>query len=224
LVELMIIVAIIGILATIGLQNFRGYFAQARSVEALSTLGAIGRAVHMAAERDRTDGAVLAAGQSSFVAMSATKVTGSTTGKGKGSGSGTGATVVHGSSGGLCGNATSVPQSFAKVQKQKYQPSAASGVDYNTGDSVTGWKCLRFSVDDPQYYQYSYGTGGAAVDVTLPKGGRPPGLSEDHSWNATARGDIDGDGKSSWFVLEGYITTDGRVVQAPWIGIQDSEE
>jgi type IV pilus assembly protein PilA len=218
LVELMFTVAILGILSTIAIGKFKQHIGMSKSVEAMTNVGAIARAIKMAAERDRTDSAVLATGTSSFTNQSADKVTGGGS-KGKKA-----ATVTHGGSGGLCGDATSVPDSFNSVKGKKYQPSNAPGVDDNTGDALTGWKCLRFTMDSPQYYQYTYATGGPPVSVKLPHGGAPPGLSADYEWNVTAQGDVDGDGISSWFVLDGYITDDGIIMAAPWIGLQDSEE
>ena len=50
--------------------------------------------------------------------------------------------------------AASVPASVPTAQK--YQSSAA---DWNAGNSTTGWACLKFSLEEPQYYMYSYSAG-----------------------------------------------------------------
>ena len=34
------------------------------------------------------------------------------------------------------------------------------GADFDQGDALTGWKCLRFSIASPVYYQYHYNVGG----------------------------------------------------------------
>ena len=41
---------------------------------------------------------------------------------------------------------------------KKYQPDPNG--DYETGDSTTGWRCLKFAMTQPQYYQYGYNAGG----------------------------------------------------------------
>ncbi len=125
---------------------------------------------------------------------------------------------------GLCGDADPVPAQFSKVAGRKYQPNSVSGDDYDAGDGYTGWRCLRFTQDSPQYYQYQYKTGGPPVDVALPHGGTPPGLDSLHQWTVTARGDVDGDGKASWFVLQGIITQSGQIIAAPSVGTVDPEE
>jgi type IV pilus assembly protein PilA len=109
------------------------------------------------------------------------------------------------------------------VKGRKYQPDTRDGFDYLTGDAWTGWKCLHFMVSEPQYYQLGYQTGGPPVTVVLPHGGSPPGLSGGVQWNAYARGDIDGDGIYSWFLLQGAIKND-QFMMAPNILIQDEEE
>jgi hypothetical protein len=113
---------------------------------------------------------------------------------------------------------------MSSVTAKKYQPNHAAGSDYNSGDKYTGWKCLQFSISSPQYYQYRYKVSGPPVEVTLPHGGTPPGLAQDHIWSASAQGDLDGDGQTSWFVLQGYITDKREIVQAPAIASQDPDE
>jgi hypothetical protein len=60
--------------------------------------------------------------------------------------------------------------------------------------------------------------------VTLPHGGSPRGLSEDRTWMAIAQGDLDGDGVTSWFVMQGVIETNGRAVMAPAIATDNPDE
>lgn len=219
LIELQLVVGILGILATLSIYGVRRYLASSKSAEALQNVGGMARAVHAAATRDSMTGDLLAKNASTTSGSSNT--TGS--GSGNGNGKGNGATVNH-SPPGLCDSASPVPSSMNAVKGKKYQPSHAVGADYNVGDKYTGWRCLQFSIASPQYYQYLYKVGGPPVEVTLPHGGNPKGLSEDYSWNASAQGDIDADGKTSWFVLEGYITDARVVVQGPAVGLQDPEE
>ena len=163
LVELMTVVAIVGVLAALANYGVRKYTAAAKSIEAVSMVGNIAMAVRIAADRDTTSSAVLAFGTSSSQATGAaseTKTTGSTSGKGK-----------------------------------SYQPNLR---DYYSGDAQTGWRCLMFSNEAPQRYQYRYrGGGGPPVSVKLPHGGTPKGLTEDYTWMASAQGDLDGDGETS---------------------------
>ena len=219
LVELMIVVAIVGILASLANYGVRKYTAIAKSAEAVNSIGCIAMAVRMAADRDRTSTDTLALGTSSTLAGNGT-TTGSTSGNGNGNGKG--ATVTHGVSTGLCDSSDPVPASLNSIKGKKYQPTPS---DYRSGDSTTGWRCLLFSSEMPQYYQYRYRAGGSGgVSVTLPHGGNPKGLSQDYEWFVTAQGDLDGDGELSTFGLEGYIDTDGRVVTAPAIGSDHSDE
>jgi type IV pilus assembly protein PilA len=216
LVELMMVVAIIGILASLSVYGVRRYMASSKSAEALTNLAGISRSVNAAATRETMSGALLAVNEQ-------TTDTGKSTGSTSGTGKGKGATVTF-TVPGLCDAATSVPSSMSSVKAKKYQPNPAAGADYATGDGFTGWRCLKFSISSPQYYQYRYKTGGPPVEVTLPHGGNPQGLSADNSWSASAQGDLDGDDETSWFVLNGYITDSRVVVQAPAIATQDPDE
>ena len=224
----MVVVLIVGILSSLANYGVRKYTAAAKSAEAVNTLGSIAMAVRMAADRDTTSAAALAFGASSTAASST--VTGSTSGNGNGNGNdnsngngqGNGATVTHGVAPGLCDDSEPVPASLNLIKGRKYQPKLT---DYTSGDATTGWRCLLFSSEMPQYYQYRYrGGGGGAVSVELPHGGNPKGLSKDFEWMATAQGDLDGDGKTSTFVLQGYMDTDGHVVTAPAIASQLPDE
>ena len=129
LVELMIVVAIIGVLAALAIFGVRRYLATAKTAEAKETIGAITRAASSAYERESYSNELLADSQSST-------------------------TFSHQ----LCGSdAGPVPASAPKAKK--YQPSTADATDFNSGDSVNGWKCLKFSMTQPIYYSYHYVTG-----------------------------------------------------------------
>ena len=110
----------------------------------------------------------------------------------------------------LCKSASAtVPQSITQVQGQKYQ-SAVS--DWNT-DAVgnSGFACLHFTIDQPQYYMYSY---------TLAGSGGNPG----DSFTGTANGDLNGDGITSTFTLTGKISPAYVVNIAPNIQETNPEE
>jgi prepilin-type N-terminal cleavage/methylation domain-containing protein len=225
LVELMVVVAIVGTLASLSSYGVRKYSAAAKSVEAVTAVGNIGMAVRIAADREIMSSDVLALGATSTKPTSTpdedSKVTGSTSGKGKGQG----ATVTHGVDTvepGLCASSEPVPASLNSIKGRKYQPKPS---DYLSGDARSGWRCLLFSFELPQYYQYQYtGGGGSPISVKLPHGGTPKGLKVGNLWTATAQGDLDGDGVTSWFVLNGYLDVDGRIVTAPAIGTDQPEE
>jgi type IV pilus assembly protein PilA len=238
LVELMIVVVIIGVLAALSTYGVTRYAASSKSAEALANVGGIGRAVRAAAARETMSGELLAKDATTTSGSSSSGDSNSNGNNGNGNngngnnrngnngngnGNDNGATVTKAAAG-LCDSSTSVPSSMSSVTGKKYQPNPAPGADYNTGDRFTGWRCLQFSIASPQFYQYRYKIDGPPVNVTLPKGGTPPGLSRDETWSASAQGDTDGDGKTSWFVLEGYTNDRGEIVQAPAIATENPEE
>ncbi len=71
------------------------------------------------------------------------------------------------------------------------------------GDDDTGWRCLRFAIDVPIYYQYSY-------------------TATRDSFEVVAHGDLNGDGVLSTFRIRGKAV-DGEVTLAP-IEIENEDE
>lgn len=169
LVELMIVVAIIGVLAALAIYGVRKYIANAKTAEARNAIGRMAKDAAGAYNRENMDTAVL--GLTSTAALSNR----------------------------LCAKAAaSVPAAATQIKGQKYQ-SAPN--DWNAGDQTTGWACLRFSMQDPQYYMYSYD----AANPTANNG----------TFSAIANGDLNGDGTLSTFSLAGGVqggTTGGYVV------------
>jgi type IV pilus assembly protein PilA len=158
LVELMIVVAIIGILAALAIYGVRKYLTSAKTGEAKNNLGRLGKDAVSAYEREKMAGAKLGAADA--------------------------ATATHE----LCGNSSAVPRDIPGGEKVQPDPG------HWDGDAETGWKCLRFSVDSPVYYQYKY-----TVDGTT-------------DFDVTATGDLDADGNtySEWKLEGGLLTgTDG---------------
>ncbi len=108
----------------------------------------------------------------------------------------------------LCGSASHpVPVSVTMVSARKYQ----SGMTDWTDSPGRGWSCLEFEMTMPQYYQYDYRVTGT---------GSVPG----DKYTAVAHGDLDGDGVTSSFELDGEISPSGLVVVAPTPRITDEKE
>lgn len=183
LVELMIVVAIVGVLAALAIYGVRKYVLNAKTAEARNTLGQISKDAATAYSREAMAGSVLGLG------------------------------TTAGFSNRLCGSSTQVPTSVTTVAGQKYQSSPS---EWNAGDAQNGWACLRFSMQDPQYYAYAY---------TLTGVGTAPG----DSFNITAKGDLDGDGSTSNFGFAGALVQDSTsneltVTLAPNLTEQDADE
>jgi type IV pilus assembly protein PilA len=193
LVELMIVVAIIGVLAALAIYGVRRYLASAKTSEAKNTIGAITRAAVAAYERETYANQLLPDGSNSATAMHA-----------------------------LCTTATNrVPQTTPAGTK--YQPSTADNADFNTGDNVAGWKCLKFGMTQPIYYSYGYVTG---TGVT---GGLSGAAAA--GFEVSGFGDLNGDGggavapgpKIATFA-RGADIRNGEVVLSTTIASQNESE
>jgi type IV pilus assembly protein PilA len=89
---------------------------------------------------------------------------------------------------------------------RKYQPSSRDGEDFETGTPTDGWRCLKFSIASPMYYQLHYNAGGGFLSPRL--GGA------DEAFEAAAVGDLDADGHSSLFSRAGELKGDQLVVSS----------
>ncbi|WP_437803937.1 type IV pilin protein [Sorangium sp. So ce693] len=196
LVELMIVVAIIGVLAALAIYGVRRYLASAKTSEAKNTVGAIARGAVAAYERETSASAILAGGTSSAVASHSLCESTGVDAPGHGP----------------------VPAAMTSVRGTKYQPSTADAADFNTGTSLGGWKCLKFSMTQPIYYQYNY-TKGARTGVS--------GASPDPTatgFEAGAQGDLDGDGTDFSAFARGGNVVNGEVVLATQVFIENEYE
>jgi type IV pilus assembly protein PilA len=158
LVELMIVVAIIGVLAALAIYGVRKYLTNAKTAEARMSLGRLAKDAALAYEKENVTAGIIALQDTAAIAHS------------------------------ICPSATPVPAAAADISNQKYQSSPA--------DWKGTWECLKFSMNDPQYFQYDYqaqGTLNPAVDGD--------------AFTAIAHGDLDGDGNLSDFFLPGAIQT-----------------
>ncbi len=173
LVELMIVVAIIGVLAALAIYGVRRYLATAKTSEAKNTIGAISSGAQASYERETVASQLVAEGAASTAASHA-----------------------------LClSAAATVPASVASVKATKYQPNSAVGQDFNVGDSLTGWPCLKFTMSSPIYYVYGYTKGGNLAPAN-------PAAATANGFEASAQGDLDGDGAVfSWFARTGDVNT-----------------
>jgi len=155
LVELMIVVAIIGVLASLAIYGVRKYLTSAKTAEARTALGRMAKDAQSVFESETLLQNVLNVSTSSTVTRS------------------------------LCDDAPPVPAVIASVQNGKYQSSPA---DWKAG----GWPCLKFTMNDPQYFMYSY-----ASSATTALG--------NETFTAQANGDLDADGAESTFQFFGKV-------------------
>jgi type IV pilus assembly protein PilA len=171
LIELMIVVAIVGILSLLGAYGVRKYIANAKTSEARNSLGRMASGAVIAYENEQMSENVLPAGDSTAVLRT------------------------------LCNTASAtVPSSATAIQGRKYQSNATEW-SVDAAVSGTGFSCLHFTVDVPQYYLYGYRASGTS--------------SVGDSFTASANGDLNGDGILSTFSIVGAIGSDFVIHVAP---------
>jgi type IV pilus assembly protein PilA len=134
LIELMIVVAIVGVLAALAIYGVRKYLLNSKTAEVRNAVGQMAKDAKTAFEKESMASDVLKAGG------------------------------VAGVSNNLCASATnSVPAGKASIAGQKYQSAPSEWEVDAATKPPTGFSCLHFSLSDPQYYMYDYkGTVGTA--------------------------------------------------------------
>lgn len=175
----MIVVAIIGVLAAVGIYGVRRYLLNAKTAEARLAVGRMGKDAVTAYEREKMEPGLVPAG---------------------------GTTPIINT---FCDSATApVPDDIGMVRGKKYQ-SAKSDWALDSGADGKGFICLRFAMNEPQYYRYSYLATGIGTT--------------EQSFTAIAHGDLDGDGTTSLFSLTG-VASSGFVRVSPAIHEMNPEE
>lgn len=140
LVELMIVVVIIGVLASLAIYGVQRYVANSKSAEARTMLGRMSKDMANVFNGEQMLGTVMGAGDS------------------------------RGAQGYLCttpGN--TVPAASSAIQAQKYQPDAAEWKSGNS-DTHEGWACLGFGITTPIYYMYSFVATGVTASTAAVAG------------------------------------------------------
>ena len=165
LVELMIVVAIIGILAALAIYGVKHYITNAKPAEARNSIGQMGKDAVTAYSREGMATAAMALGASTAVSNQLCQSAGHT-----------------------------VPAAATSIAGKKYQSSPAEWMEAAGVNGQTGWNCVKFSMNDPQYYMYNY-TGPAAATAG----------ADGAAFTCTANGDLDGDGVLSTFTIAGVV-------------------
>ncbi|MBX3209571.1 MAG: pilin [Labilithrix sp.] len=131
LVELMIVVAIVGVLAVLAVYGVRKYIANAKTAEAKNSLGQIGKDAVTAFEGERMASAVLAVTASTDVVRK------------------------------TCGDAANPVPAVTEIVGKKYQSQKSDWSNATDVQNNRGFPCLKFELTAPQYYSYDYKGGGA---------------------------------------------------------------
>ena len=175
LIELMIVVAIIGILAAVAIPGFMQYIKNSKTSEAKTNLNAIGKGALAWFQAEHYDSTGMSA---------RTKVY-----------PGTGGTVI--------GLGTQASSTTVGVKSLPTTPKGTDGKELNA-KAEGAWTKLKFQIDSPIYYYYSYISGTAASGSG--DSAKPEAEASTYGSNASASLSEDGD---SIFCMWGFA--DGKL-------------
>ena len=169
LVELMIVVAIIGVLAALAIYGVSRYLKHSKTAEATRNLGSVETGSKNAFQQE-TDTSAAKDGTGPFTHQ-------------------------------FCPTAVIKPPGGSIPVAAKIKAAAA---DWND----PAWVCLKFSINEPQFYRYSYDSTGVATGAT---------------YTATANGDLDGNTVVSTFQIVGTGSTTGDATRLNFNIINEDE-
>jgi type IV pilus assembly protein PilA len=140
LVELMIVVAIIGVLAALAIYGVRRYMYTAKTAEAKTGVGRISKDASNAFNAETMPGTVLA------IAGEAQK--------------------AHRLCAGEAATVPAVPPAGAKYQTAAAEWQVGKPAAGDADQRGSGFYCMGFNMQDPQMYSYGYTQGGNVDDAT----------------------------------------------------------
>ncbi len=108
----------------------------------------------------------------------------------------------------LCEASKPVPASTTSVSGRKYMPTAS---DF---DDDAGWRCLKFTITTPVYYQYGHYRSGF-------ESGLAPGADV---FEVRGHGDLDADGITSTFARSGQVDASGALKLSPQLFVNKEFE
>jgi type IV pilus assembly protein PilA len=126
LIELMIVVAIVGVLAALAIYGVRKYLANSKTAEVRNAVGQMAKDAKSSYERESMPSGVLPGGASATASNN------------------------------LCVDASkTIPSDKTFIAGKKYQ-STSDEWKADDATLGKGFACLRFTISDPQYYMYEY--------------------------------------------------------------------
>jgi type IV pilus assembly protein PilA len=169
LVELMIVVAIIGVLAALAIYGVRKYLTNAKTAEARMGVGRLAKDAQLAYEKESVSTGIVPLTQKADIAHR------------------------------ICSAGAKVPLLDADIANKKYQSTPSDWLSPDAAPGIPGgWSCLKFSMQDPMYFQYQYDYAGDATKSAI----------ANDLFTAVAHGDLDGDGTLSTLSLDGQVQKD----------------
>lgn len=211
LVELMIVVVIIGILASLAIYGVQRYVANSKSAEARMALGRMSKDAVTAFQSEQLGSSVISLGSTAVISR---RLCGSAK-----------ASVPAGNHGqiGTYGSPIAVATNASELIKAAKYQSLPSDWTHPADElpSHNGWSCLKFSMTDPQYYSYYYGSEAEHTETAIAK------ATDGQKFRTLAIGDLDGDGVGSAFWVDGQVQKEGEdlvLTVSPTVGEHDPTE